>query len=834
MTTRATLFLTLLLELSFCSAALLQGQVLPDAVTLNWDASLDDDGNNAWDSAEDPPTAWTFGGNTATVKGTSNLAGVNAWFAAPKATMLSFHDLFGNAASQEDVSWELLVRPGSFDASYVLFETGGNVDGMGLFLEGDVLEFRTQDENSDDQRVIITTTLEDPSEFCHIVATLKVGAGGENEVVLFVDGEKRAMGSASGDLLDWAGGDDAGLGQPNGAVASGQTGFVDFEGDIAAFRYYAGVILAESDIVAEFARINVSDDSDGDGIGDSIELLLFGNLDGGPDDDPDGDTLTTKDELANGTDPSQSDTDGDGLADNKESELGTNPLSRDSDNDRLLDGVETNSGAFIGAQDTGTDPTKLDSDGDGLWDGWEVINNSDPVDATSKPLGSFGGQPDQWLNLLGGLNTYHGQISDDLGPWDLRDVSFLVEIDFEEKLDGEREIIWESGGGTVGFSIVYELENKVVVRKSGNGGVSVSMLEYTLSPSEIAGGDVLVGWTYDIENDDLEQTISLIVGNEIVAQEPGDFQADWTGDNPAAFGVASSAIAAAGDNTTLTGLNFTSGEINLTRGLRMYLDQLYEPQFMGAPFSITSVGYDTGTSSVSITWESSTGEFFRLEKSASLQSGSWAQVGEVIPAVAEPATVTQANALSGLPGSSAFYRIVQIAPPAFFEENFESGLGQMTFFANDIITDTLWEAGVPSDPPGTRGGQQVAVTTLDGPFVDGIFNAGNGKGIGLRSPVLDMSGLVGPVLTFQHRLEVLDGQSGGRVNVIAADGVTELQRGLLQFVESTADWEEASIRLPDEVLAAEQVILEWELLSVDDGDPFNNGFGWAIDDVTVD
>jgi hypothetical protein len=36
------------------------------------------------------------------------------------------------------------------------------------------------------------------------------------------------------------------------------------------------------------------------------------------------------------------------------------------------------------------------------------------------------------------------------------------------------------------------------------------------------------------------------------------------------------------------------------------------------------------------------------------------------------------------------------------------------------------------------------------------------------------------------------------------------------------------------VLAAGQVILEWELLSVDDGDPNNNGFGWAIDDVTVD
>ena len=106
MTIRTSLFLFLSSAISFCAGSLLQGQVLPDAVTLNWDASLDDDGDNAWSSNEDPPSAWTFGGNTATVKGTSNLPRINAWFAAPKATMLSFHDVLGDAATREDVSWE--------------------------------------------------------------------------------------------------------------------------------------------------------------------------------------------------------------------------------------------------------------------------------------------------------------------------------------------------------------------------------------------------------------------------------------------------------------------------------------------------------------------------------------------------------------------------------------------------------------------------------------------------------------------------------------------------------------------------------------------------------
>ncbi|MDB4772645.1 hypothetical protein OAG20_01240 [Verrucomicrobiales bacterium] len=827
-------YIVLLAAVALLPKSYVQAQVSPDLVTLNWDASMDDDGNNAWDSAEDPPTGWTFGGNTATVKGTTNFPGVNAWFAAPKATMVSFHDLLGNSATQEDASWELIFRPGSFDGSSVLFETGGNVDGMGLFLEEDVLEFRAQDANSDDQRIIINTTLEDPTQFYHVVATIKVGGAGENEVELFVDGESKAVGSAEGDLLDWAGGDDAGLGQANAAVSTGQGNFAEFVGDIATFRYYRGEILAEAEVAAEFDRLNASDDSDGDGLIDSIELLLFGNLDQGPDGDPDGDTISTKDELAAGTNPSEADSDKDGLDDNEESALGTNPLNPDTDDDRLMDGVETKSGTFVDAQDSGTDPTKADTDGDGLWDGWEVINQSNPVDAASKPAGSFGTQPDQWLNLLGGLNTYHGQTSDDLGPWDLRDVSFLVDIDFDEKLDDTREIIWESGGGTVGFSIVYEVGSKIVLRKSGNGGIDVAVLEYALSPSQIAKGEILVGWTYDIENDDFEQTVSLIVDNELVEQKTGDYQADWTGDNPAAFGVASGAIAAGGDNTTLNGVNFTTGTINLTRGLRMYLDQLFEPQFMGTPFGITRVEFDAETNRVTLTWESSAGEFFRIERSESLMPGSWVSVGDAIPAAAGPATVTEADLLATAEDPEGFYRVAQVAPPAFYEEGFESGLGQMTFFANDIVTDTIWEAGAPSDPPGVRSGQQVAVTTLDGPFADGIFNLENGKGIGLRSPVLDISGLVGPVLTFQHRLEVLDGQSGVRVNVIAADGVTEIQRGLLQFVESVADWEEASVRLPDEVLAAGQVILEWELLSVDDGDPNNNGFGWAIDDVTVD
>lgn len=104
-------------------------------------------------------------------------------------------------------------------------------------------------------------------------------------------------------------------------------------------------------------------DSDGDGLSDEDELLIYGT---DPfDDDTDGDGLTDGAEvLIHGTNPLVIDTDGDGLTDLQEVLLGTDPLNPDTDGDGLLDGAEI---AF------GTDPFNPDTDGDGLTDGAEVI-----------------------------------------------------------------------------------------------------------------------------------------------------------------------------------------------------------------------------------------------------------------------------------------------------------------------------------------------------------------------------------------------------------------------------------------------------------------------------
>ncbi|MBI1296143.1 hypothetical protein GC175_14410 [bacterium] len=86
--------------------------------------------------------------------------------------------------------------------------------------------------------------------------------------------------------------------------------------------------------------------------------------------DPDGDGLTTAEELAVGTDPNVADSDGDALSDCEEVKIRfTNPMHSDTDGDGLSDFQE------IGL---GTDPRNEDTDNDGLNDKAEIEGFTDP------------------------------------------------------------------------------------------------------------------------------------------------------------------------------------------------------------------------------------------------------------------------------------------------------------------------------------------------------------------------------------------------------------------------------------------------------------------------
>ena len=141
-------------------------------------------------------------------------------------------------------------------------------------------------------------------------------------------------------------------------------------------------------------------DTDGDGLTDGDEVLIYHT-------DPtkadtDGDGLSDRDEvLTYFTDPTNPDTDGDGLNDRDEVIVHrSDPTKPDSDSDGLYDLWEItyglNASNAVGAdgatgdpdgdgldnaaeQAAHTDPTKIDTDGDGLPDGVEVANGLDPL-----------------------------------------------------------------------------------------------------------------------------------------------------------------------------------------------------------------------------------------------------------------------------------------------------------------------------------------------------------------------------------------------------------------------------------------------------------------------
>lgn len=140
-------------------------------------------------------------------------------------------------------------------------------------------------------------------------------------------------------------------------------------------------------------------DADGNGIGDACEVPgLDSDFDGTPD---------TADDFPYRA-AARRDTDGDGMPDQIAPGCGAQcranfglVLDLDDDNDTLLDVVETNTGIYVSPTNTGSDPLIVDTDGDGVDDGTEVSVGTDPNNADSPAVPSFG-RPGHLL-LLGAL-----------------------------------------------------------------------------------------------------------------------------------------------------------------------------------------------------------------------------------------------------------------------------------------------------------------------------------------------------------------------------------------------------------------------------------------------
>ncbi|HEM3198237.1 TPA: GA module-containing protein, partial [Streptococcus suis 14A] len=101
--------------------------------------------------------------------------------------------------------------------------------------------------------------------------------------------------------------------------------------------------------------------------------------------DTDGDGISDRQEIENGTDPSKVDSDNDGFSDKEEVERGTDPTKADS---KPASSETDTDGDGISNEDEvarGTDPNKSDTDGDGFSDQEEITAGSNPTKADSTP-----------------------------------------------------------------------------------------------------------------------------------------------------------------------------------------------------------------------------------------------------------------------------------------------------------------------------------------------------------------------------------------------------------------------------------------------------------------
>ncbi|WP_326522500.1 OmpA family protein [Archangium lipolyticum] len=179
-----------------------------------------------------------------------------------------------------------------------------------------------------------------------------------------------------------------------------------------------------------------SNDSDGDGIPDTIETAN-GTNPNDADSDDDGITDGNEDKNHDGkvdpgeTDPRNPDTDGDGIQDGTESGLTspqgsgtntnvfvpdadpsttTNPLDADSDDDGITDGNEDKN--HNGKVDAGeTDPRNRDTDGDGIQDGTESGLTSPQGNGTDTGIFIPDADPSTTTNPLDS-DTDHGGVKD--------------------------------------------------------------------------------------------------------------------------------------------------------------------------------------------------------------------------------------------------------------------------------------------------------------------------------------------------------------------------------------------------------------------------------------
>ncbi|MFZ9188903.1 MAG: gliding motility-associated C-terminal domain-containing protein, partial [Algoriphagus sp.] len=219
-------------------------------------------------------------------------------------------------------------------------------------------------------------------------------------------------------------------------------------------------------------------DSDGDGVPDFIEVQQGTNPNNSTDaTDSDGDGVPDYIEVQQGTDPKDAsdfrDSDGDGVPDFVEIQQGTDPTNgsdyKDSDGDGVPDYVETvlwpNLGLPAGNPNDPNGGTR-DTDGDGVPDYQEILQGTDPKDASAIKDSDGDGVPD-YIEIQQGTNPANPLDAKDSDKDGVPD--YIQQRAFVESVPESLVVLW----GDKDYA--SKLSSRVLMRTSRNELVSVQV-----------------------------------------------------------------------------------------------------------------------------------------------------------------------------------------------------------------------------------------------------------------------------------------------------------------------------------------------------------------------
>lgn len=163
---------------------------------------------------------------------------------------------------------------------------------------------------------------------------------------------------------------------------------------------------------------------------------------------------------------------------------------------------------------------------------------------------------------------------------DTLDATFALTLTLDDYSTTDRQTLFETGGGTIGFSLNYEAGNRLALRASGNdgGGGGSGLLEVISDPLTAGTYDLI--WTYDTVTGPGGENIALYIDGAAAGSDTNaSWQTpDWSGSGTAGFGSQSgNNMSGNGSNGNISSVSFSDGSIDLSRGLEFYGDTLFVP-----------------------------------------------------------------------------------------------------------------------------------------------------------------------------------------------------------------------------------------------------------------